>query len=145
MGISLTPEEQLEIFGTTRLAEHAEEARQRWGDTDAWKESQRRTATYTKDDWIRIKQEADASIATFAELVKCGEPATSEAAMGAAESYRQHLSRWFYDCGHAQHRALADMYISDPRYTTTYDDIAPGLAQYVHDAIHANANRAAER
>ena len=36
MGISLTPEEQFEIFGTDRLEEYTEEARQRWGDTDAW-------------------------------------------------------------------------------------------------------------
>ena len=39
------------------------------------------------------------------------------------------------------HRGLADMYLADPRFTKTYEDQAPGLAQYVHDAIHANADR----
>jgi MerR family transcriptional regulator, thiopeptide resistance regulator len=39
------------------------------------------------------------------------------------------------------HRGLADMYLADPRFTKTYDDREPGLAQYVHDAIHANADR----
>ena len=33
------------------------------------------------------------------------------------------------------------MYVADPRFTKTYEDIAPGLAQYVRDAIHANADR----
>jgi hypothetical protein len=33
------------------------------------------------------------------------------------------------------------MYVSDPRFTKTYEDIAPGLAAYVRDAIHANADR----
>ena len=33
------------------------------------------------------------------------------------------------------------MYISDPRYTASYDEIEPGFSQYVHDAIQANANR----
>ncbi|MDO5504164.1 MAG: MerR family transcriptional regulator, partial [Actinomycetia bacterium] len=28
-----------------------------------------------------------------------------------------------------------------PRFTKTYEDIRPGLAQYVRDAIHANADR----
>ncbi|MEP7036414.1 MAG: TipAS antibiotic-recognition domain-containing protein, partial [Actinomycetota bacterium] len=41
------------------------------------------------------------------------------------------------------HRNLGDMYIADPRFTKNYDDIRPGLAQYVRDAIHANADRAA--
>ena len=44
--------------------------------------------------------------------------------------------------GYAEfHRNLADMYLADPRFTTTYDEIRPGLAQYVRDAIHANADR----
>ena len=29
----------------------------------------------------------------------------------------------------------------DARFTKTYEDMAPGLAQYVRDAIHANADR----
>jgi ABC-type oligopeptide transport system ATPase subunit len=48
MGMSLTPEEQFEIFGTDKLDEYAEEAKQRWGDTGAWRESQRRTAAMTR-------------------------------------------------------------------------------------------------
>jgi hypothetical protein len=31
------------------------------------------------------------------------------------------------------------MYVADERFTKNYDDMAPGLAQFVHDAIHANA------
>lgn len=145
MGISLTPEEQLEIFGTTRLAEHAEEAQRRWGDTDAWKESQRRTATYTKDDWLTIKREADESVQAFAAALKAGEPASGAVAMDLAEAHREHLSRWFYACDHSQHRSLAELYVSDPRYTATGDGVASGFSQYVHDAIHANADRAAQR
>ena len=35
------------------------------------------------------------------------------------------------------------MYLADPRFTKTYEDTRPGMAQYVRDAIHANAGRAA--
>jgi hypothetical protein len=142
MGIALTPEEQFEIFGTDKFAQYAEEAEQRWGDTEAWKQSQRRSAAYTKEDWITIKAQADANIAGFAEAMRAGEPATGTVAMDLAEEHRQHISRWFYDCGYDQHRGLAEMYISDPRYTAPYDEIEPGFSQYVHDAILANADRA---
>jgi DNA-binding transcriptional MerR regulator len=141
MGISLTPEEQFEIFGTDRFAEYAAEAEQRWGDTEAWKQSNRRTAAYTKEDWIAIKAEADANIAGFADAIRAGEPATGTVAMDLAEAHREHLSRWFYDCGYDAHRGLAELYVSDPRYMATYDEIAPGFSRYVHDAIHANADR----
>jgi len=60
MGIALTPEEQLEIFGTDKVSgEWAEEAQRRWGDTEAWAQSQRRAATYTKQDWIEIQFQAN--------------------------------------------------------------------------------------
>jgi len=141
MGISLTPEEQFEIFGTDKLAEYAEEAEQRWGDTEAWEQSQRRTAAYTKEDWIAIKAEADASIAGFAEAIRAGEPANGTVAMDLAEAHRQHISRWFYDCGYEMHRGLAELYVSDPRYIAEYDKIEPGFSGYVHDAMLANADR----
>jgi DNA-binding transcriptional MerR regulator len=141
MGIALTPEEQFEIFGTDNLDEVTAEAEQRWGDTDAWRESRRRSAAYSKQDWITIKAEADANIAAFADAIRAGEPPTGAVAMDLAEAHRQHLVRWFYDCGYDMHRGLAELYISDPRYMASYDEIEPGFSQYVHDAIHANADR----
>jgi DNA-binding transcriptional MerR regulator len=142
MGMALTPEEQFEVFGTDKMAEYTEEAWQRWGDTEAWQESRRRTAAYAKEDWITIKAEADANIQGFAELVRAGQAATGTAAMELAEAHRQHLIRWFYDCSYGAHRGLAELYVSDPRYIATYDEIAPGFSWYLHDAILANADRA---
>jgi len=142
MGISLTPEEQLEVFGTTKFAEHAAEAEQRWGDTDQWRESQRRTARYTKEDWVEIKAQADANISAFADAIRAGEPADGTLAMDLAEAHRSHIARWFYDVSPEQHRGLGDLYISDERFYAPYEEIAPGFSQYVRDAIHANADRA---
>ncbi len=68
-------------------------------------------------------------------------PRHSDEAMDAAEAHRAHIARWFYDLDHTFHRGLADMYLADPRFTKTYEDLAPGLAAYVHAAIHANADR----
>ena len=145
MGMALTPEEQFEIFGTDQMAEHAEEARQRWGDTAAWQESQRRSAAYTKEDWITIKGEADANLRAFAGAIRASEPAAGTVAMDLAEAHRQHISRWFYDCGYDGHRGLAELYVADPRYSAPWDEIAPGFSRYVHDAILANADRAEHR
>ena len=141
MGMALTPEEQFELFGTDNMDEVTAEAEERWGDTDAWRESRRRTAAYTKEDWVTIKAEADANIAGFADAILAGEPPTGTASMDLAEEHRQHLSRWFYNCGYGMHRGLAELYVSDPRYMASYDEIEPGFSQYVHDAIMANADR----
>jgi MerR family transcriptional regulator, thiopeptide resistance regulator len=143
MGLSLTPEEQFEIFGTDQVGgEWADEAAERWGETDAYRESQRRASHYPKADWVAIKAEADAGLQAFRNAMRSGSPADGNVAMDLAEEHRRYLSRWFYDCSYELHRGLAHMYVADPRFTQTYDVVAPGLAQYVHDAIFANADRA---
>ena len=140
MGIALTREEQFEIFGTDSFGgSYAEEAEQRWGDTDQWARSHRRTAAYTKEDWIAVKSEADANLAAFADGLASGESTAGPVAATLVEAQRSHICRWFYDCGPEMHRGRADLYVSDPRFTAAFEEVAPGLAQYVRDAICANS------
>ncbi len=141
-GIKLTKEEQKELFGDGFSDDYADEAKERWGETEAWKQSQRRTSKYTKQDWVQIKAEMDANNAAFTVAMEAGLPATSDAAMDAAEQHRLNIHNRFYDLTPEFHRNLGDMYLADPRFTKNYEDIRPGLAQYVRDAIHANADRA---
>jgi DNA-binding transcriptional MerR regulator len=137
MGIRLTPEEMLEVFGEHDPTEHAEEAKERWGETDAYQESQRRTSRYTKDDWLRIRQEGDAVNEAFAAAMRAGHATDSPEAAAAAVAHREQISRWFYEVTPEVHQGLAQMYVADPRFTATYDAIEPGLAAYVSEAVQA--------
>ena len=136
-----TTAELKELFGDGFSDDYEQEAQERWGETDAWKQSQSRTKRYSKADWAEVKAEMDAVNDAFITALQAGEPATSVAAMDAAEAHRLHIHERFYDISHDFHRGLADMYVADPRFTKTYDDLAPGLAAYVKEAIHANADR----
>ena len=141
MAIPLTPEERFEVFGDQDPAQYDAEVEERWGDTDAYAQSRRRTAGYTKDDWLRIKEEAADVERRFAGLLRDGVPADSEPATALAEEHRQHITRWFYDCPPEMHAGLGQMYVEDARFAAHYEDIAPGLAQYVSTAVRANAAR----
>ena len=142
MGIRLNPEEMFEVFGDDDPTQHAAEAERRWGDTDSYRESHRRTSGYTKADWLELKAAGEAVESRLASALHAGLPPDSAEAMAAAEAHRAHISRWFYDCDHATHQALANLYVTDERFAAHYERRAAGLAQYVHDAIHANAVRA---
>lgn len=141
-GIDLTPEERRELFGEGFSDEYAAEAERRWGGTDAWAQSRRRAAGYDREDWRRIAAETTAINERFVAVKRAGLPADSTEAMDAAEAARRQIHERFYDLSPEFHRALGDMYVADPRFTATYEDLEPGLAQYVRDAIHANADRA---
>jgi DNA-binding transcriptional MerR regulator len=140
-GIQLTAEEQVEIFGTTAFSEeYAAEAEERWGDTDAWKQSQQRAAKFTKQDWIDIKAENDALLEALAEGKRSGVEPGSVDANELAARHRASIER-YYDCDDEMHRCLVEMYLADERFTRYYDDAEPGLAQFVHDIVVASIVR----
>lgn len=140
-GVKMTNEEMLEVFGDFDPSEYEEEAKERWGDTDAYQESTRRVAGYTKDDWKAIQSEADAINQAFLKLMAAGTPADDAAAMDIAERHRAHISEWFYDCSKEMHAGLGRMYVADARFKENIDKAGEGLAEYMSAAIAANATR----
>lgn len=137
-GIQLTAQEQIEIFGTAAFGEdYAIEAEQRWGETDAWKQSQQRAARMTKQDWIEIKAEGDALLQALAEAKRDGVQPGSPVADELVARHRAAIER-FYDFGGEMHRNLVEMYVADERFTRYYDDVEPGLAQFVRDIVIAS-------
>ncbi|MEU8890300.1 MerR family transcriptional regulator [Streptomyces sp. NPDC048442] len=141
MGINLTPEEKFEVFGDFDPDKYAEEVQQRWGDTEAYRQSQRNAATYTKEDWKRLTEGFDAIHRRMADLLTAGVAADSEQAMDLAEEHRRFISGNHYECGHEMHMSLGEMYVADERFTATYEAIRTGLAVYMRDAMLANAVR----
>jgi hypothetical protein len=136
-GIQLTAAEQVEIFGTTAFTEeYAAEAEQRWGDTDAWRQSGQRTTTFTKQDWEQIKADADALLRDLAAAKRDRVEPGSPRANALVSAHRDAIER-FYDCGDGLHASLAEMYVADERFTRYYDDAEPGLARFVRDIVVA--------
>jgi len=138
-GIVMSAEELFE--GNFNPGAYEEEAKQRWGKTDSYAESQKRTKGYTKEDWQKVRAEADAITGELAELFASGAPPADLRALDLVEKHRLHIDRWFYPCSRAMHVSLGEMYVSDPRFAEHYDKRKPGLAQFVCDAIRANAGR----
>ena len=120
---------------------YAAEAKERWGDTDAYKESQRRMAGYSKEDIAKAQQAMQDATSLVLEAMKAGLPANSAEAMAGAEAHRRSISDYWYECTYEIHTGLATMYLADPRFTAHYESQQAGLAKYIHDAIIANANK----
>src|SRR5450756_1436418 len=93
-GIKLTKEEQKELFSDGFSEDYADEAEQRWGETEVWKQSQSRTSKYTKGDWVQMKAESEAAGTAYVAAMDAGLPAMSEEAMDAAEQSRLHIHKW---------------------------------------------------
>jgi MerR family transcriptional regulator, thiopeptide resistance regulator len=130
-----------ELFDGFDPSRYEDEARPRWGHTDAFAAAEARTKGYTANDWKTLKAEQSAAYAAAFAALKSGKPASSVEAMDAAERHRLSIDRWFYPCSHAMHEGLASMYESDERFRQSIDTYGEGLTAYLAEAMRANAAR----
>jgi hypothetical protein len=117
--------------------EYEDEAKERWGDTDAYKQSTSRTSKYTRDDFAAAKVDQEAATEMFVIAFGNSYSVTSVQAQAAVVAHRAAISKWFYDCSVEMQKNLAVMYLEDHRFKAYYDGRVRGLAKYVHDAILA--------
>nr|HEX4317866.1 MerR family transcriptional regulator [Kofleriaceae bacterium] len=134
----MTEHEVKKLFEGFDPAHYEAEAEARWGDTDAYKESARRTATYGKADWDRLQGAQAAIYARLAELMAGGAAATDPRVQEQVEAHRLHIDAAFYPCSVAMHKCLGATYVADDRFTANLDKVAPGFAAFLSAAIAAS-------
>ncbi|HEY5923535.1 MAG TPA: MerR family transcriptional regulator [Kofleriaceae bacterium] len=137
-GQAMQPDDVKQMFGGFDPSQYEDEVKERWGDTDAYKESMRRTKKYGKAEWDQIQKDWGKIYGDMAALMKAGTPATDPAVQALVEAHRAHIDRWFYPCSVEMHKGLGAMYVQDARFAANLDKVAPGFAQYLSDAIGAS-------
>src|SRR5215469_10505665 len=78
--LSGTRLEETTMFEGFDPSEYEDEARERWGDTEAYRESARRTRGYGPAEWDEIRREGAEIVDGLAGLMRAGEPADGTAA-----------------------------------------------------------------
>jgi len=126
------PAEQL--FEGFDNSQYEDEVRERWGQTEAYAERQRRVAAMTKDDAARIQAEQVAIEVALAELLAAGVPSSDARTLDVVDRHYRWMSN-FWTPNREAYIGIANMYVDDPRFTAHYDERAPGLAGYLRDAI----------
>ena len=118
------------------MSQFENELHERWGNTDAYRQSTSKTSKYSKEDFEAAKVDQEAATELFVYAFGNSLPIDSPKAQEAVRAHRDAITKWFYDCSVEMQKNLALMYIEDPRFKEYYDGRVRGLAQYVHDAIH---------
>jgi MerR family transcriptional regulator, thiopeptide resistance regulator len=130
-----------QLFDGFDPTQYEAEAQERWGDTDAYRESAKRSKRYTKADWGAIRDEQAAIYADASKALQAGRAPGSTEAMDVAERHRLSIGRWFYPCSPAMHEGLADMWEADGRFAANIDQHGAGLTAFLAAAVRANARR----
>ena len=113
------------------------EARSRWGDTDAYREHEQKTKSYTKEKWAEAN---DGLMAIFAEFAACkdsGVSADSAEAQALVAKLQAHITANYYTCTDEILAGLGKMYVADDRFKKNIDKYSEGTAEFVSEAITA--------
>lgn len=119
----------------TARQQYEDEAKQHWGGTDAYKESQEKTRSYSKDKWNDVLAGLNGVFAEFAECKKCGESADSDAAQQLVKKLQDYITGNFYHCTNEILAGLGQMYVFDERFKNNIDRNGEGTAEFVSEAI----------
>ena len=121
-------------FSKEEMEHYTEEARLRWGDTEAFKQSQERVQKMGKEGLRKVLAESGTLTREIAQSMNEGEDPTGERVQALILKHYEGL-RAFYEPNLDIYLGLADIYVSDERFRANYENVAEGLAQFMHDAM----------
>ena len=111
------------------------EARERWVNTDVYREHEHKTKNYTKEKWAEAN---DGLMAIFAEFAVCkqnGAEADSDEAQALAIKLQAHVTANYYTCTDEILAELGKMYVADERFKKNIDKYGDGTAEFVSNSI----------
>ena len=114
---------------------YSTEARERWGDTDAYREHKDKTKNYTKEKWVEAN---DGLMTIFAEFAACkgsGALAYSSEAQALVAKLQEHITANYYTCTDEILAGLGKMYVADERFKNNIDKYGEGTAEFASEGI----------
>jgi DNA-binding transcriptional MerR regulator len=128
---------EFEPFDTSKIdalrEQYAAEAKERWGESEAYQESARRDAGRTKADRDAIQQASEDVIRAFAALV--GVNASDARVQSLVQRWQSFITAHYYNCTNEILAGLGQMYVADERFQNNLDAFGAGTAKLMSDAI----------
>ena len=119
----------------TQREQYAKEAKEKWGNTDAYKESDKKTNGYTTEKWNEVNSGMTALMAEFAKCQKDGFAPDSKDVQALVKKWQDYITENFYTCTKEILAGLGEMYAFDERFKANIDKQGEGTAEFMHEAI----------
>lgn len=118
-------------FDEEKQKKLSEEAQRRWGDVVV--NTQRRWESYTREEKNHILSQMHEITSSIASAMDSGPQ--SDAVQQWIDRWYRHINQYFYTCTLEVFEALGHSYTQDPAFTKTYEDVRPGLAAFMEQAM----------
>ena len=125
----------MSAFDNSEFEKHKAEAKERWGQTAAYKEHAEKTKDYSKQKWNELAQGMDDILAEFAVSMKNGASPDSAEAQQLVAALQNHITENYYHCTNVILASLGQMYVADERFRNNIDKHGDGTAAFISEAI----------
>lgn len=128
-------ENVMKAFDNSEFEKYKAEAKEKWGNTDAYKEHSEKTKNYSAEKWNGLAEGMNGILAEFAVCMKNNKTPDSAEAQELVKSLQNHITENYYLCTNDILAGLGQMYVADERFKNNIDKHAEGTAQFISDAI----------
>ena len=111
------------------------EARERYGNTVAYREHEQKAKNYTKEKWAEANDGLMVIFAEFAACKQSGAEADSNEAQALVAKLQAHITENYYTCTDEILAGLGKMYVADERFKKNIDKCGEGTAEFTSEAI----------
>ena len=115
--------------------DYSTETRERWCNTDAYREHEKKTKNYTKEKWAEINEGLMTIFAEFAERKNNEFTANSPEVQSLVVKLQEHITQNYYTCTDEILAGLGKMYVADERFKKNIDKYGEGTAEFAAEAI----------
>lgn len=115
--------------------QYSKEAKAKWGDTAAYKESAQKTAGYTSQKWADVNAEMNSIMSEFSQCRKDGYTSDSTQAQALVKKWQDCITKNHYTCTKEILAGLGEMYVADERFKKNIDRHGDGTALFMSEAI----------
>lgn len=122
-------------FADREFEKYKSEAKEKWGNTDEYKEYTKRTQNYSKQKWNDLAKGMDSIMAEFAMCLKNNETPDSAKVQNLVKILQTHITENYYLCTNEVLAGLGQMYVADERFKNNIDKHADGTAEFISKAI----------
>lgn len=117
---------------------YMEEVKQKYGSSDSYKESVKRTSGYGEKDWKLIKRESDEIMNTLVSLMD--KEISDKTVQISIKNWQDHITKYYYECSKKILLGLGEAYVDDIRFTKNIDKHGQGFSIFFRDAIRYYCN-----
>ena len=117
------------------MTNHKNEACERWGNTEAYREHEQKTKNYTKEKWAEANNGLMSIFAEFAACKNNGMSADSDEVQALVAKLQAHITANYYTCTDEILAGLGEMYVADERFKKNIDKYGEGTAEFASEAI----------